>query len=410
MEFELTYTAAQEEFRAEVRAWLEANVPPELASRPEYEVQSPENYALRRQLGRALGERGWLYPGAPRAYGGGGYDVDSLIVLEEESHRLGLTLPPYYDSGGRLGSVTILTWGSEEQKQALLPPIYRGEVRTWQLLSEPSAGSDLASVQMSARRRGDDYVLNGQKVYVGSDNGAERLWVITVTDPEAPRHENLSWFMVDADSPGITVVPQELLSALGEGEMNLGHKNTIFFDDVVVPAERLVGGENNGWRVAGTHLEFEHGAAGSIRRPPLWERLLEHCRTTVVDGRPMIEDPAVVAALAEIYTRLESLRLLGVRNFWLSSHRMPMTYHGPQASYLRKTTGLWLTRRILELCGPAALTSDPEWGALDGLAEGQQREGIVGIHPGGTTDIQRVIMARGLGVGKGAPGATVSRL
>ena len=111
MEFELTYSETQQRFRAEVREWLEANVPPELKNCPEYQVQTPEEYALRRQLGRALGEQHWLYPGAPREYGGGGYDIDSLIVLEEESHRLGLTLPPYYDSGGRLGSVTILAWG-----------------------------------------------------------------------------------------------------------------------------------------------------------------------------------------------------------------------------------------------------------------------------------------------------------
>ena len=253
-------------------------------------------------------------------------------------------------------------------------------------------------MKTTATRDGDEYVLNGQKVYVGSDNGCERLWVIAVTDPQGARHENLSWFMIDADRPGITVDPQYLLSALGESEMNLGHKNTIFFDGVRVPAHSLIGGENNGWRVAGTHLEFEHGAAGSIRPNTMWFRLLEHCRTTELDGRPLIEHQHVQDGLAEIYLRLESVRLLAVRNFWLSLNRWPMTYHGPQVSYLRKTTGLWLTGRILELLGPSALTSDPEWGALDGLAEGQQREGIVGMHPGGTTDIQRLIMARALGM------------
>lgn len=306
--------------------------------------------------------------------------------------------------------MTILAWGSDEQKRRYLPPIYTGEVRTWQLLSEPSAGSDLASVKTTATRDGAEYVLNGQKVYVGSDNGAERLWVIAVTDPDGARHENLSWFMIDADLPGITVDPQYLLSALGESEMNLGHKNTVFFDGVRVPAHSLIGGENNGWRVAGTHLEFEHGAAGSIRSNTMWFRLLEHCRTTELDGRPLIAHPHIQDGLAEIYLRLESVRLLAVRNFWLSLNRQRMTYHGPQVSYLRKTTGLWLTGRILELLGPSALTSDPQWGALDGLAEGQQREGIVGMHPGGTTDIQRLIMARALGMGKGAPTPSASRL
>jgi 3-oxocholest-4-en-26-oyl-CoA dehydrogenase alpha subunit len=410
MDFELRYSDEQEQFRAEVRAWLEAHVDAQLLRRPTTDEESSRQYRMRRELGRALGEQRWLYPGAPRQYGGGGFDIDSLIVLEEETHRLGLTLPPYYDSGGRLGSATILAWGSEKQKERFLPPIYQGEVRTWQLLSEPSAGSDLASVQMSAVRTGDEYVLTGQKIYVGSDHGAERLWLIAVTDPDAPRHENLGWFMIDADLPGITVVPQVMLSALGEGEMDLGHKNTVFFDAVRVPAFSLIGGENNGWRVAGTHLELEHGAAGSIRRDRMWDRLLEYCRTEQLDGRALIEHPHVEDGLAEIFARLESVRLLAVRNFWLSYHRSPMTYHGPQLSYLRKTTGLWMTQRVLDLLGPSALTSDPEWGALHGFAEGQQREGIVGMHPGGTTDIQRVIMSRALGVGRSDTGRAGSRL
>ena len=410
MEFELTYSAEQDRFRSEVRAWLEANVPTELLGRPGSQEESFRQYLLRRQLGRALGEKHWLYPSSPHAYGGGGFDIDSTIVLEEETHRLGLTLPPYYDSGGRLGSATILVWGSEDQRERYLPPIYRGEVRTWQLLSEPSAGSDLAGVKMTATLEDDVYVLRGQKIYVGSDHGADRLWLIAVTDPLGQRHQNLSWFMIDADLPGITIVPQVMLSALGEGEMDLGHKNTVFFDSVRVPAHSLIGGENNGWRVAGTHLELEHGAAGSIRRDRMWDRLLAHCRSELLDGRPLIQHEHIRAGLAEIYLRLESVRLLGVRNFWLSYHRLPMSYHGPQLSYLRKTTGLWLTQQILDLLGPSVLTNDPEWGALGGFAEGQQREGIVAMHPGGTTDIQRVIMSRALGVGKADAGPGSSRI
>ena len=153
----------------------------------------------------------------PRPYGGGGLDVDHTIILEEEVDRFGLSLPPYYDSGGRLGSATILVWGTEEQKQAFLPPIYRGEVRTWQLLTEPGAGSDLAGVTTAAIRDGDEYVINGQKIFVGSDHGADRIWMIACTNPGGARHENLSWFMIDANLPGITVQPMELMGTGGEG-------------------------------------------------------------------------------------------------------------------------------------------------------------------------------------------------
>src|SRR5918999_924283 len=110
----------------------------------------------RRELGRRLGEKGWNYPLGPREYGGGGLDGEPPLILEEEADRLDLSLPPYYDSGGRLGSASVLVWGTEEQKRRFLPPIYTGEVRTWQLLSEPGAGSDLAGVQTTALRDGDD--------------------------------------------------------------------------------------------------------------------------------------------------------------------------------------------------------------------------------------------------------------
>jgi alkylation response protein AidB-like acyl-CoA dehydrogenase len=313
--------------------------------------------------------------------------------------RIGLGLPPYYDSGGWLGSASILAWGTDEQKRRLLTPIFTGEVRTWQLLTEPEAGSDLASAKLAARRDGDHYVLNGQKVFVGSANGAERFWIITCTDPAGARHENLSWFMMDASLPGITIQPVRVLADVAEG-----HKNAVFFDDVRVPADCLVGGENNGWRVATTHLELEHGSSGTLRPDPIFERLLAYCQSTERDGRPLIADPDVADGLAEIYTRLEVLRLLNTRNFWRSQAKQKVGYNGPQTTYLRKVTGLWLTTAILDLIGPAALTGDPRWGALNGAAERQQRSGITDLVPGATIDIQRVNMARALGIGR-APAA-----
>jgi 3-oxocholest-4-en-26-oyl-CoA dehydrogenase alpha subunit len=400
MDFEVTYTEEQERFRAEVRAWLEANVPSELAQRPCDAEENYRQYMLRRELGRKLGEKGWLYPLAPTRYGGGGLDVDHTIILEEEADRYDLSLPPYYDSGGRLGSASILVWGSDEQKEAFLPPIYTGEVRTWQLLTEPGAGSDLAGVQTQAIRDGDEYVINGQKIFVGSDNGADRIWMIACTDPHGARHENVSWFMIDADLPGITIQPMELMGTGGEGGADSGQKQTVFFDDVRVPAFALVGGENNGWRVASTHLELEHGGGGRLGRNRLWERLLAYCQENERDGRPLTQDQDVRDTLAEIYIKTEVTRLFGLRNFWLTYARQPKSYEGPQLSYHRKMAGLWMTGAILEAVGPAALTTDETWGSPDGFLEAQQRNGIVAVHPGGTADIQRVTMARRIGIGR----------
>ena len=400
MDFEVTYTDEQQRFRGEVRAWMEANVPAGVTRTPVSEEDSLARYRDLRAFGRKLGAKGWLYPRAPKPYGGGGLDVDHTIILEEEADRIGLSLPPYYDSGGRLGGATILVWGTEEQKQAFLPPIYTGEVRTWQLLTEPGAGSDLAGVTMPAIRDGDDYVLNGQKIFVGSDNGCDRIWMIACTNPSGQRHENLSWFMIDATLPGITVQPMELMGTGGEGGTDSVQKNTVFFDDVRVPAFALVGGENQGWKAATTHLELEHGAGGRIGRNRLWDRLLRHCQETKRDGIPLAQHPDVRDLLADIYIKGEVTRLFGIRNFWLTYARRPRSYEGPQLSYYRKTAGLWMTGAILEAVGPAALTTDPTWGSTAAFLEAQQRNGIVAVHPGGTTDVQRVSMARRIGIGR----------
>ena len=157
MDFEPTYTKEQEEFRREVIEWLGQNVPSNLEHPPDPVDLTYEQYKMRRELGRRLGAKGWLWPTAPTEYGGGGLSLDHSVVIEEEMDSYGLTVPPYYDSGGRLGGPSILVWGSEEQKRHFLPMIFRGEIRTWQLLTEPEAGSDLANLQCRAILEGDEF-------------------------------------------------------------------------------------------------------------------------------------------------------------------------------------------------------------------------------------------------------------
>ena len=400
MDFEPTYTPEQEEFRREVSAWLKEHVPGGMEHPADPADLTWDQYQLRRELGRKLGDKGWLWPTAPAEYGGGGLDVDSAVVIEEEIDSFGLTLPPYYDSGGRLGGNSILVWGTEEQKQSFLPPIFTGRVRTWQLLSEPEAGSDLANVKTQAIRDGDEYVLNGQKIFVGSDHGCDFMWTITVTDPEAKRHENLGWFMVPTHLPGITIQPMDLLISGGESGAGSGVKQTVYFDNVRVPAFNLIGGENQGWKVATTHLELEHGTGGRIGRNWLVDRLFEHCRTTERRGEPMTNDPDVRDRLIDVYVEAEIVRLLNLRNYWMRHSGAHITYEGPQASYMRKTSGLRMAGAMLDILGPAGLTHDKELGAAEGHMEAHSRAGIVAIHPGGTTDIQRVIMARRIGIGR----------
>ena len=400
MDFSPRYSPEQEQFRQEVSAWLKENIPGDLAQPADSADTSHEDYLKYRELGRSLGAKGWLWPTAPVEYGGGGLSIDHAIVIEEEMDSYELSLPPYYDSGGRLGGASILVWGSEEQKRQLLPPILGGEVRTWQLLTEPGAGSDLAGVQMRAVRDGDDYVIDGQKIFVGSTHGAEQFWMITCTDPEGERHHNLSWFIVPSDSPGITVTPMELLISGGEGGAGTGVKNTVFFDNVRVPGFNLVGGENNGWQVATTHLELEHGSGGTIRRNRIVERLFAQAKELKRDGKPLSQDPDVQDLLVDVFIDAEIGRLFGLRNYWMRHTHRKLSYEGPQSSYFRKTTGLKMGKAMLQALGPYALTNDAAWDLSDGHMEVFQRSSIVALHPGGTTDIQKVIMARRIGIGR----------
>ncbi|MBT5810166.1 MAG: hypothetical protein HOI19_07305, partial [Rhodospirillaceae bacterium] len=358
-----------------------------------------EQYQLRRELGRRLGAQGWLYPTMPKKYGGGDLPIEHVVILHDEIGRAGFSIPPYYDAGGRMSAPTILVWGSEEHKDRFLPPICKGEVRTWQLLTEPGAGSDLAGVKTTAKRDGDDYVVNGQKVFVGSSHGADYSWTIVVTDPDAKRHENVSWLMIPMDLPGISVVPLDLLTAGGEGGSGSGVKNTVFFDDVRVPAEYLVGGENNGWKVATTHLEVEHGGAGRFGDRAIIAEFIEFCRERH-DGHAIVDSESAREKLVDLYIESQITRLFAMRNYWLAHTGQPRSYEGSQYSLRRKLSGLDISEKMLDIAGPYALIKDEKWAPLNNAIELFQREGITALHPGATTDIQRVVMARRIGIGR----------
>ncbi len=400
MDFDLEWTPEQIEFQAEVRGWL-ANHVPKLKDHADPAALTADEYALQRKLGRELGAKGWLYPAMPSEYGGGGLDLGMSMIIEEELDLYHLATPPYYDTGGRLGSASIMVWGTDEQKQYFLPKILRGEIRTWQLLSEPESGSDLASVATSAVRDGDDYLINGTKIYVGSNHGAEYSWMIVKTDPNGDRHKNLSWFMMPMGLPGITVEPMDLLLVGGERGAASGVKNTVYFDNVRIPASHLIGGENNGWEVAGTHLEIEHGLLRSaVRSDEMLDRVMNYARTTTRRGLPLTDDPDVQDSLVDFYINSQVTRLLHFRNFAYRAQGKQLTYEGSQAYLHQKRSALSKARSILEVMGPRALVSDPEWAAENGHIEVHQRASIVEQHPGGTAEIQRVIIARRLGIGR----------
>ncbi len=399
MDFESMDSPEMAKFREEVRGVLKEIVPKDIMISADPKKNNDEQYELHRELARRMGNRGWLYPTVPKEFGGAGLTVDHAIVISEELDEYELTAPSYSDSTRLIGP-DIYVWGTEEQKTRWLPDMYTAKVVSWQLLTEPHGGSDLASAKTTAIRDGDDYVLNGTKTFVGADRKPDWMWTLVMTDPKGPRHQNLSWIMVPADLPGITIQPLDLLSHGGGGGFMSLHNNSVFFEDVHVPATNLVGGENNGWKVATTHLELEHGGGGSISRNRTIERFLAYCRSAKINGEPVIGDPSAQDILANIIMEEDVDRLFGMRNFWQRHARIRGTYEGSQSSYFRKMGGLRVSYAMLNILGYLALTNDEEWNVAERWVEHYQRSTITAVHPGGTQDIQRVIMARRMGLGR----------
>ena len=191
----------------------------------------------------------------------------------------------------------------------------------------------------------------------------------------------------------------ELMGDEGGGP-GRGHKNTIFFDNVRVSASNLVGGVNNGWKVATTHLELEHGSGGRIGRNRWFDRARQRAMGLKKGGHPILEDSDVRDRLADVFIRTEISRLFDLRNFWMNRSHIEMTYEGPQASYFRKMAHLATAQSIMELVGPYALTNDPRWDTSAGQLDSFMKSSIVDLHPGATADIQKVIMARRIGIGR----------
>ena len=251
MDFELHYSDEQGEFRKQVVAWLEAQELP--VAENDGDV-TPELIARAKEFRRLLGEKGWYFPTWPKEYGGGGLTAAHAIVLNEELGRRDVFLP--YNSGGQLGAPAIMVHGTEEQKKRFLPLIIGGQVTTWQVLTEPETGSDLASARTRAVRDGDQYIVNGSKQFIGSDQGhPDYLYTLVNTNPDAARHENLSVFMIPRNLAGLAIAPMDLIGG--------GGKQFVFFDNVRVSREYLIGQEGKGWGVVNSTLEIEHGGGGN---------------------------------------------------------------------------------------------------------------------------------------------------
>lgn len=387
------FTPEEEAFRQEIRQFLKEELPPHWEGF-ENEFDS-ENFEFTKQIVKKLGAKGWLALAWPKEYGGLARPaIEQLIFKEEMSyHRV-----PGIDMG--VGGITwigptLMLLGTEEQKREHLPKIAAGEKWWCTAYSEPNAGSDMAAVMCRAVAHGDEYTINGQKVWTSAAHVADWCWLTARTGPEEPKHKGISLFLVDMKTPGITVRP--LINMAGHHRFN-----EIFFDDVRVPKSNLVGEENRGWYHTMVSLDFERTAgvmmAGAAKRT--LEDLVGFVKETKRNGEPLARDPANRQKLAELAIEVEVARMMSYRVVWMQAKGIIPNY---EASMIKVFASEAMQRvahvgtQIMGLYGQLEMGS--KWAPLKGRMENAYLGSVGMLIAAGTSEIQRSIIAiRGLGL------------
>ncbi|WP_313804687.1 acyl-CoA dehydrogenase [Sphingobium sp.] len=324
---DFTYTPAEEAFRSSLRAWLVDALPQgwgESVFEPEDE---DERAMFRLDWERKLHAGGWSGINWPTEYGGRGATLVERAIFAEEMARArapeGINI-----IGHNLAGPTILRHGTQAQKKRFLPPIIASQEVWCQGFSEPNAGSDLASVRTRAQRRGDKFIVNGQKIWTSFAQYSHWCFALVRTDPDAPKHKGLSFLLIDMKSPGISIRPLRQIS--GECEFN-----ETFFDDVEVPAENIVGDVNDGWRIAMTTLAYERGPEDGLARQVRFKQELDKLLgmlDTQAGHHRSIDNAAIRQKLARSITEVEVMRLNALRTF---SKYLNGEDRGPDASIIK---------------------------------------------------------------------------
>jgi alkylation response protein AidB-like acyl-CoA dehydrogenase len=299
---DLSYPPEAEQFRTEIRAWLEENLP-EGWGTPGFRLDADERKNFNKEWTRKLHEGGWICAAWPQEYGGKGLDTMKAVVLNEEFARAGAPMRADF-FGDTLVGPTILQWGSEEQKKEFLPKILRGEISWCQGFSEPDAGSDLASLKTRAELDGDEWVVNGQKVWTTQAKHADYIFLLARTDPDAPKHKGISYLLVPMKQPGVEVRPIEQID--GSAEFN-----EVFFDNARCPKDNVVGGVNNGWSVAMTTLGFERGTSATTGHRRFQRELDAITDAARKNGKA--SDPLVRQRLAHAWSKVKIMEVNGLR-------------------------------------------------------------------------------------------------
>ena len=391
------FSPDQQTFAVQVGAFLDANDDPDVFDPTRENMAQIVDTPKRRALMRKLGEQGWLGMTWPKEYGGKeGEGIYEYILNEALAARGG----PQIGKGVGIIGKTLIAHGSEFLKEEFLPKILANEVEFAVGYSEPEAGSDAAAMKLKATETDGGWILNGQKTWTTSAHFAEWYWVGARTDPDAPKHFGITLFLVPMDHPGITV----------QGIMTMGDERTndVFFDDVFVPDEYVVGELNHGFRYISQALDLERFTMFTFS--PVKQRLdllVDHVRNATRDGEPLKDDPKVRARIARLATTAEVARGMGLRVVDASRRAesdggTPPTMEASEYKLFTTEFSKRLANASMDLGGPGTqLRVGTEEAPMAGRAESTYRFTVLDTIGGGTSEVQKnIITRRGLGLPK----------
>ncbi|MFE9459730.1 acyl-CoA dehydrogenase family protein [Streptomyces californicus] len=388
----LAPTERQQRLRAELRSYfrtLMSEGPEGGDGRPQggKRAVGQEPAADQRRLLRRIGGDGLLGLGWPQEYGGQGRGPGEQFVFFDEAYRAGAPV-----SMVTLNTVgpTLMAYGNEEQKTYFLPRILSGDLVFAIGYSEPEAGTDLASLRTRAVRDGDDWVIDGQKIFTSNAQQADWIWLACRTDPDAPKHRGISIILVPTDAPGFSWTPIRTVGGLTTA--------ATYYDGVRVPAANLVGGENGGWKLITSQLNHERVALAAIgmQAEDFYEEALAHARTPdPATGRRRIDEPWVRARLAEAYARLAATRLLNWRLVGAVGTGAPAPGEASGVKFASTESAVEVYRMCQEAVGDAALLRGGSPGCFGngGELERMNRAAQINTFGGGVSEVQREIVA-----------------
>ncbi len=392
------FTEEETAFRAEVQQWLKQEIPQRWTELdPGIWEETEESWAISRQFQRKLGKKGWLAPAYPKEYGGLELSHMKRLILAEELAYNNAPISVEVEITVNWVTPTIILFGTEEQKKEYGTRVASGEIIFCIGYSEPNAGSDLAALQTRAVASGDEYIINGQKIWCSYAHLADYCWLAARTNPDVSKHKGISMFIVDMKTPGVTVRP--LINILNHHSFN-----EVFFDDVRIPRDNLVGQENNGWYQLVIALDMERSSIGTAAsQQRIIQELVQYARETRRNGKPIAADPLIRNKLAEMAVENEILRMMCYRIAWMFSKGMHPSYESSMSMVFSSE----LMRRIanvgMHVMGHyGELDKDSKWAPLNARIMRMYLSSLsIGVG-GGSNEIQRNIIAmRGLGLPRG---------